>query len=179
MKKLHIIFNFREKKTGVLEKKIVYDVSEIVRANKDEDWIVLRTTKGFTHKPVIKFALAKDIPPAGTPVYVLGHPLGMPLRYVEGRLAKSDSSNQIAVLTSGFEGNSGSPVINADDGTVVGLFASYDDGGKNKVNDFVQYVNKLCYDVKITPVTNPVLVNGPAAKIMRPDWQYMKMGELK
>ena len=168
VKKLRIIFNFRQKKTGVLEAPIVYEVSEIVRSNKDADWIVLRTTKGFTHTPVNKFELAKDIPPAGTPVYVLGHPLGMPLRYAEGQLAKYDSQNQIATLTSGFTANSGSPIITKD-GKVVGLFREYFDG-INYANDFVKSKSGSCYDLAITSVKNPVLVTGPAARIIRPDW---------
>ena len=177
VKKLRIIFNFRQKKTsGALEDSIVYEVSEIVRENKDTDWIVLRTTKGFTHTPVTKFELAKDIPLAGTPVYVLGHPLGMPLRYAEGELAKSDSQNQIAALTSGFAGNSGSPVITKD-GKVVGLFSNYDDGDNN-ANDFVKSKSGSCYDLAITSVKNPVLVKGPAARIIRPDWQDSKREEL-
>eukprot|EP00731_Ephydatia_muelleri_P012726 Em0007g36a len=168
VKKLRIIFNFRQKKTGVLEDSITYAVKTIVRENKDTDWIVLRTTKGFTHTPVTKFALAKDIPLAGTPVYVLGHPLGMPLRYAEGQLAKYNSQNQIAVLTSGFAGNSGSPVI-TEDGKVVGLFCYYADGDNN-ANDFVKSKSGSCYDLAITSVENPVLVNGPAARIIRPNW---------
>ena len=167
VKKLRIIFNFRQKKTGVLEAPIVYEVSEIVRSNKDTDWIVLRTTKGFTHTPVTKFELAKDIPPAGTPVYVLGHPLGMPLRYAEGQLAKYDSQNWIMTLTSGFVGNSGSPIITKD-GKVVGLFGRYFDGLIN-ASDFVKSKSGSCYDLAITSVKNPVLVKGPAAKIIRPD----------
>ncbi|KAL5508830.1 hypothetical protein EMCRGX_G004085 [Ephydatia muelleri] len=166
-----------EKTSGALEDSIVYEVSEIVRENKDTDWIVLRTTKGFTHTPVTKFELAKDIPLAGTPVYVLGHPLGMPLRYAEGELAKSaDSQNQIAALTSGFAGNSGSPVITKD-GKVVGLFSNYEDGDNN-ANDFVKSKSGSCYDLAITSVKNPVLVKGPAARIIRPDWQDSKREEL-
>ena len=168
VKKLRIIFNFRQKKTGVLEDQTVYDVDGIVRQNKKEDWIVLRTTKGFTHKTA-KLALAKAIPPAGTPVYVLGHPLGMPLRYAEGVLAESDA-NQIAVVTSGFAGNSGSPVITKD-GEVVGLFASYADGNNN-ANDFVK--KGKCYALTITSVNNHVFVKGPAAKTIRRDWRDLK-----
>ena len=168
VKKLRIIFNFRQKKTGVLEDQTVYDVKDIVRQNEDEDWIVLRTTKGFTHRHA-KLELAKAIPPAGTPVYVLGHPLGMPLRYAEGVLAESDA-NQIAVVTSGFAGNSGSPVITKD-GKVVGLFASYDDGDNN-ANDFVK--KGTCYALTITSVQNPVFVKGPAAKTIRRNRRDLK-----
>ena len=166
VKKLRIIFNFRQKTSGAWEAPIVYEVSEIVRSNKDTDWIVLRTKKGFTHTPVTKFELAKDIPSAGTQVYVLGHPLGMPLSYAEGELAKSDIQNQIAVLTSGFAGNSGSPVITKD-GKVVGLFGNYEDGD-NHANDFVKSKSGSCYDLAITSVKRPVLVKGPAAMIIRP-----------
>ena len=169
VKDLRIIFGFRQKKTGVLMTLTSYEVEKISRErpkNSAEDWIVLKVTKGFTHNGGVKFVLADDIPVAGTPVYVLGHPLGMPLRYAAGKLAKSDDKEKkIKIWTSGFEGNSGSPIIRVNDGKVIGLFTD----GPSKDLEFFKNVKKSCYDLTTKSSLNDDsgLISGPVAKLIR------------
>ena len=158
---LYIVFGFRQKSTGALEKQYVYQVKQIYDESEEEDWIVLQTVKKFTHNNGNKFLLANSPPSVDQVLYILGDPLGMPLQYASGVVKAVDPNANIGLefITSGFSGNSGSPVVRLQDGLVIGLFTAYDDDGSK--NDFVISNSQNCYKFKITPLNNPVLVRGP------------------
>ena len=166
VKKLYIVFNFRQKssRSRKFKEQKVYQVAKVVEENKDEDWIILETEKGFTHNNGRIFELASDIPSPNQPIYVLGHPLGMPLRYAAGKILNVDSNSNegLYFISSGFAGNSGSPVVRLSDGKVIGLFTSYDDDGG--AYDFV--LNKNCYDFKVSNPNNPIPIKGPLSTKM-------------
>ena len=167
VKNLYIVFNYRQKSTGTLEKQSVYQVAKVVDKSKSEDWVILQTTKGFTHNGGKRFQLASDIPSPNQPIYILGHPLGMPLRYANGKILDVDTNTNegLHFISSGFAGNSGSPVVRLSDGKVIGLFTSYEDG--EGANDFV--LNKKCYDYTVSNPNNPIQIKGPlSSKMMSP-----------
>jgi hypothetical protein len=66
--------------------------------------------------------IARGGPPAvGTPLYVIGHPSGLPTKIAAGaRVARANRSYFEANLDA-FGGNSGSPVFDAGTNTVVGI----------------------------------------------------------
>ena len=165
VKNIYIVFNYKQKSTGSLEKQSVYQVAKVVDKSKSEDWVILQTVKGFTHNGGKRFQLASDLPSPNQPIYVLGHPLFMPLRYTHGRVLNvdKDANEGLFFISSGFTGNSGSPVVRQTDGKVIGLFTSYDDA--KGANDFVR--NKNCYDYKISDPNNPIKIAGPLSIKMR------------
>ena len=168
VKNLYIVFNYRQKTSGSFEKQRVYQVARVVDKNEEEDWVILQTTEKFTHNKGKTFQLASDLPYPKERLYILGHPLGTPLRYANGEVLDVDKNANIGLkfISSGFSGNSGSPVVRLSDGKVIGLFASYpDDDDKKGTNDFVW--NKNCYAIKISNPDNPIAIKGPlSVKLM-------------
>ena len=166
VKKLYIVFNFRQKSSTSSEfnKQKVYKVAKVVKANAAEDWIILETEKGFTHNKGRRFQLASDIPSPNQPIYILGHPLGMPLRYATGKILNVDSHSKegLFFISSGFAGNSGSPVVRLSDGKVIGLFTSY---GLDNDDDFVW--KEKCYDLKVSNPDHPIRIRGPLSNKLR------------
>ena len=162
VKNLYIVFNYRQKITRDLWKQSVYQVEKVVDKSEQEDWVILKTKKGFTHNDGNRLQLASDIPSSKEPVYILGHPLGMPLRYASGQVLSVDPNLNIGLkfISSGFSGNSGSPVVRVRDGKIIALFTDYADG-----NDFA--LKKNCYDFKIRNPNDPVEINGVLSVKMR------------
>ena len=117
----------------------------------DSDWIVLKTTKGFTHNKGKRYTLATNAQ-KGQRVYVLQYPLGQPLRYSEGVVTnvKHNINKGLSIHSSGFAGTSGSPVVRVSDNEILGLFTRYDDNQGEY--DFSQWANEICY---ITTVLYP------------------------
>ena len=58
---------------------------------------------------------------AGTPVYMLGYPSGLPLKYTDGALITKDTAEYFDTDLDVFGGNSGSPVFSAITNHVIGI----------------------------------------------------------
>ena len=163
---VRLIFNYKQKVTGAVENKLYYyDIKSIVgySRERDSDWIVLQTTKGFTHNQGKRYTLATNVQ-TGQRVYVLGYPLGQPLRYTEGVVTDVDRNvnKGLSIYSSGFAGSSGSPVVRVSDNEVLGLFTRYNDNWGQ--NDFSKRANETCF---ITTVLNPpnyVNITGPLSE---------------
>ncbi len=90
---------------------------------RSRDFAVIELDRPVTgRKPMI---LSRDIekPKAGTPIIVIGYPLGLPLKVAPGVVVREiiNPRKKFAINADVFSGNSGSPVINADTGEVVGI----------------------------------------------------------
>ena len=59
-------------------------------------------------------------------IYIMGYPLGQPLKFSEGTICEIDTSEPKSFKgwISSFAGNSGSPVINTKSGNVIGIMVS-------------------------------------------------------
>jgi len=74
------------------------------------------------------------------PLQMVGYPLGQPMKYTEGIVATVDGAlDDFNGYISLFPGNSGSPVINAKTGNVVGILVS----GSQGMTDWILINN--CY----------------------------------
>lgn len=179
VKDLRIVFNFvtsGSSSTGT-RKTAIYNVDKILDESSNCDLITLSLPEKetFNHDPKSSpFILAdhKALPVKGQKVYMLGHPLGMTMRYTTGQVIQADPKGDFtSFVISGFSGNSGSPIIDYGSGKVLGVFAFYNaNDGKQ---DFELEVSKKCYlfHTQPTGVDNPahasVPVTGPPAWLMR------------
>ena len=166
---IRIVFNYIQSSSGTMAKPTTYSVKSIAFEDSAKDLIVL-TTNTFNHSKQKKgpLKLASRVPTVNEQVYMLGHPLGMPMRYTTGKVVESDPKGGFAkYIISGFSGNSGSPIMDHD-GNVIGLFAFYNDNA-NAV-DFEFNEQQKCYVFnKKANVKTPVLVSGPPAVLMKPN----------
>lgn len=138
-----IIFNIdsqNQNRNGyaVLSKN-VYSCKEIITSvsSDDYDFALIRLDK-VTKRIPLKLNLRSKIDNNAT-VFMIGHPLGLPLIYSKNSVI-SDNSSAAIFKTSldSFEGNSGSPVFNSKTLEVEGILV-------NGQEDFVQDSELECY----------------------------------
>jgi len=107
---------------------------------KKEDWAILKL-KRPVNRDLIKPAEIDTNPVDDkAPLYVLGHPSGLPMKYAMGDVKENKQPNFFTTDLTTFSGNSGSPVFNRQNNKVVGILVrggqDYIDGpdGKNILN---------------------------------------------
>lgn len=88
--------------------------------------------------PIRKEGLVKK----GEHMVVLGHPSGLPLKVTDQSFVRSTDNSSFFVINSDtFQGNSGSPVINAESGRVEGILVRGD-------KDYNFDIERQCYSVQ-------------------------------
>jgi Trypsin-like peptidase domain len=125
---LRIIFGFvmNDENTAAtnIPNENIYKADEIIKRVYDNqgsgaDWALIKLDQNVSDQEIVK--LAKANIRRDQLVYVLGHPCGLPLKYVPGspvrRLDKTYFSADLTV----YGGNSGSPVFSSDTHEVVGI----------------------------------------------------------
>lgn len=117
-----ILFVFGYRMTGPLSSTLAVPNGEVYRGKEivahrltksDTDWAVVRLDRAVVGRPTLPLRRAGKIND-GAPVYVLGHPCGLPLKYAPGATVRRN--DQPAFFTANLDtygGNSGSPVFNA------------------------------------------------------------------
>ncbi len=125
----------------------VYRCSAIVSRQETttNDWGLIRLDRNVTGHAPLAIRRSGAIA-AGTAVAVAGHPAGLPLKYAGGATVRSNSAG--AYFESNLDtygGNSGSPVIDANTGTVEGVLVR---GNTDFVYDSARrcYVSNRCAD---------------------------------
>lgn len=120
----------------------IYECSEIVKSafNPDDsqDFAVIRLKKKVSgRKPLVlrsKGEITKD-----DQVFMIGHPLGLPLVSTGNALVNDTTNSHFFKATlDSFEGNSGSPVFNSKTFEVEGILV-------NGQDDFLEDLSKGCY----------------------------------
>lgn len=76
-----------------------------------------RTVAGHEPLPVRRSGRPAD----GTPLYVIGHPSGLPAKFAAGAKVRDSDGDNLYANTDTFGGNSGSPVFNANNDEIVGV----------------------------------------------------------
>jgi hypothetical protein len=136
-KKLRLVSGyFRTRSSPSSFKYTVLGVKSIERVGGDFCWI---TTGDSLPSGIRPFDWAANAPVNGELVSTVGHPLGQPLKYVEGTVASTDAGSFKAWLTH-FPGSSGSPVVRVKTGEVLGVLC----GGTN-ASDFSLDQARGCY----------------------------------
>jgi hypothetical protein len=122
-----IVFNFD---SGVnIDTALDSYSCEYAFGNKGEDWIVVKL-KDFKESRHTICLLSKEEPKKDEPLYMLGHPLGLSLKYSFGGKVTyvEESKSHFKHNLDAFGGNSGSPVFSCRTNKVVGLLQK---GGKD------------------------------------------------
>lgn len=101
----------------------VFEVTEILNSSADQDWALLKLSKPVppaTARPIHSVAAAKI--KTHEPVYAVGYPSGLPVKYADGAEVKFNEGpvKFIANLDT-FRGNSGSGVFIKATNALVGL----------------------------------------------------------
>ncbi|MDE2237212.1 MAG: trypsin-like peptidase domain-containing protein, partial [Elusimicrobia bacterium] len=73
------------------------------------------------------------MPKVGTPLLMIGHPMGLPVKIADGARVTSQGKGFFYADLDAYRGNSGSPVLSRD-GVVEGIMVSYPQAN---MNDFV------------------------------------------
>lgn len=122
------LFNFEMSADGKFDRKNVsadniYKCKKIIIATltDEDDYAVIkldRKVKGVTPLKMHKKGKVKT----NTPIFVIGHPSGLPKKFADGAKVRDNSKSEYFVTNlDTFGGNSGSPVINANTLEVEGI----------------------------------------------------------
>jgi hypothetical protein len=118
--RMRFVFGFRltAKDAAVVEiaNTEIYSGKEIIHHRltpSDTDWSLIRLDRIVTSRRVLKLRTSGTVD-VNAPVYVIGHPCGLPLKYADGANVRANDSGAYFVANlDTYGGNSGSPVFNA------------------------------------------------------------------
>ncbi|NIM13971.1 MAG: trypsin-like serine protease [Candidatus Aminicenantes bacterium] len=83
------------------------------------DWALVKLDRKVIGQSVVTFPSAEIS--CGQPVYVIGHPCGLPLKYAAGARVKAFENVYFSADLDVFSGNSGSPVFASNTHELVGI----------------------------------------------------------
>jgi hypothetical protein len=93
-------------------------------------------------RPLAPLPIAAPRP--GALAYVLGHPLGLPLKLAQGGRVLGVEGATFRVALDTYTGNSGSPVFDADSHALIGIVSE----GPPGVGDFTPQADQQCYSYR-------------------------------
>lgn len=132
-----VVFDYTSDSNGVYPENNVYEAIEVVHCVDDStycdglnvDWAVVRLERQVVGR--VPVALQRTVVQVGTPVYVVGHPSGLPRKYTLAGDAEvirvySGPANHSNVYMfhnnlDSFGGNSGSGIFNSETNEMVGI----------------------------------------------------------
>jgi V8-like Glu-specific endopeptidase len=83
------------------------------------DWALVQLDREVAGQEVV--VLSEDVIACDQPVYVIGYPMGLPVKYAPGAKVRGFKDAFFAADLDTYMGNSGSPVFNADTHKVIGM----------------------------------------------------------
>jgi hypothetical protein len=102
------------------------------------DWVLLRLARPV-HRASARVEIAA--PRVGAAAYVLGHPLGLPVKLGQGGHVLSADAATFRVGLDTYTGSSGSPVFDADSHALIGIVIE----GPPGAGDFMPQPRGHCY----------------------------------
>lgn len=127
-----IIFNFNtsmSKGKGVIPKSDVYFIKRIIDqrynpGNSYRDSTIAELDRPRASSSPLIYDNTSNIT-NGAELYMLGHPLGLPLRLSSnGKVIDDSNKTMIRCDLDSFKGNSGSPVFSKETGNVIGILST-------------------------------------------------------
>ncbi len=128
VKKLRILFDYKMSPEGKPVTQVanqhIYKGMEIVAGvystkENGRDWALIRLDRKVRGRQAVR--LSKQHLCYDQPVYVIGHPAGLPLKVAPGAQIREISENWFAANLDIYNGSSGSPVFCADTHDVIGI----------------------------------------------------------
>ncbi len=100
----------------------IYSCAEILGYSNGatRDFAVIRLDRPVSGRPPLEINRAAA-PQKGTPVFVIGTPMGLPLKVADGASVRSNGEDFFMTDLDTYGGNSGSPVFNAETGRMEGI----------------------------------------------------------
>lgn len=89
------------------------------RLGNKSDWALVKLERKVIGHPVLR--LAEQEISIDEPVYVIGHPMGLPLKYSPGAQVRATKEAYFSADLDVYSRNSGSPVFNGNTHEVVGM----------------------------------------------------------
>lgn len=123
-----------------IESKNIYSCKNLITtmSNGDVDFAIIRLDRS-TDRKALKLNLTKTMKDK-QPVYTLGYPMGYSLKFTDHATIESQNSSFYLTNLDTFHGNSGSPVFEPVENTVIGILAS-------GATDFKYNARKSCYEI--------------------------------
>lgn len=106
-----------------LDTENVYGCAKVVYAklDRDTDFALIKLERKARGRTPLKMRKSGSVE-RGEPLFVMGYPSGLPLKYADGaRVVKNSKSDYFSTNLDTFGGNSGSPVFNARTYEVEGI----------------------------------------------------------
>jgi len=92
---------------------------KLIREGKKSDWALVRLDRKVEGQRVAK--LSKKEIFCCQPIYVMGHPCGLPLKYAPGACVRNVEETYFSAYLDIYSGNSGSPVFDGKTHEVIGI----------------------------------------------------------
>lgn len=150
-----IVFDYLSKADGVslerISKDQVYETKKILKSVdqplQNLDFTIIQLDRPVLDREPLKLRSEGNIQ-VGEAVILIGSPLGIPLKVdLGGKVRSLEGETSFKTTTDSYNGNSGSPVINARSGEVEGILS---DGETDLDYDDVNkcYVSKHCLETE-------------------------------
>jgi hypothetical protein len=99
----------------------IYKGVEILQRvyNLNGNWVLVRLDRKVTDRDFVKLSQVKVY--TEQPVYVLGNPCGLPLKYAPGNYIREVAGDFFKMDMDIYSGNAGSPIFNAETHELIGL----------------------------------------------------------
>lgn len=100
-------------------------IHRVLRRNVNKcDWALVQLDREVEDREAV--VLSEDMIACDQPAYVIGYPMGLPVKYAPGAKVRGFRDAFFAADLDTYMGNSGSPVFNADTHEVIGMVAHGD-----------------------------------------------------
>ncbi len=116
----------------------VYSIKEVVNSvymRSSEDWALIRLDRKVENRTPLR--LRRSLVPLRSGVFVMGHPVGLPLKYADGAsVTEYENDACFKANLDTYGGNSGSPIFEENSLDVVGVLVRGD-------RDFISVVDPV------------------------------------
>lgn len=89
------------------------------RTQDGKDWALVKLDRSVVGRYPV--TLSQNTIPVEKPLYILGYPLGLPIKYASNASVRTIKKNSFTADLDVFSGNSGSPVFSAESHDLVGM----------------------------------------------------------
>lgn len=98
------------------------------------DWAVMKLDRPVEGREPLKLAKERSLE-RGAPIYVVGHPHGLPMKFTEGSVVKDQYDRYLNTSLDIYQGNSGSPMFDPESHKVHGIVIRGSGGKSFELSD--------------------------------------------